>query len=75
MTAGTVSTPPGSTLEPFGELQGSLKSAGMILSALPLCSACETVVARAFSRARRPAEYLAYQSRKQRCHVTLVIRA
>ena len=75
MTAATVSTPPGSTLEPFGELPDSLKSAGMILSALPLCSANETTVARVFSSASWSAEYLANQSRKQRCHVTLVIKA
>ena len=75
MTAATVSTPPGSTLEPFGELRDSLKSAGMILSALPLCSASETTVAKVFSSANWPAEYLANQSWKQSCHVTLVIKA
>jgi len=75
MTAATVSTPPRSTLEPFDELPNSLKSAGMILSAPPLCSACETAVARVFSSASWSAEYLANQSRKQRCHVTLVIKA
>jgi hypothetical protein len=63
MTAATVSTPPGSTLEPFAELPESLKSAGMILSALPLSSACETTVAGAFfSSASWSAEYLANQS-------------
>jgi hypothetical protein len=75
MTAATVSAPPGPTAEPFDELPDSLKSAGMILSALPLCSASETTVARVFSSASWSAEYLANQSWKQRCHVTLVIKA